>query len=110
MRRLLRELETALASAAASVSDRATATAFGDFGARVRAIDAAADGPNPDDARARLPVCRFWEVALEAASHGTVGAIADMLGRLAWRFASGGAISRRTRSSPDACWRGSVAL
>ena len=83
LRRLLRELETALASAAASVSDRATATAFGDFGARVRAIDAAADGPNPDDARARLPVCRFWEAALEAASHGTVGAIADMLGRLA---------------------------
>ena len=83
LRRLLRGLETALASAAASVSDGATATAFGDFVARVGAIDAAADGSNPDGVRARLPVCRFWEVALEAASHGTVGAIADMLGRLA---------------------------
>jgi len=35
LRRLLRELETALASAAASVSDGATATAFGDFVARL---------------------------------------------------------------------------
>src|SRR5207237_9067711 len=68
LRRLLRGLETALASAAASVPDPATATAFGDFGARGRGINAAADDCNPDGARARLPIRRFWEVALEATS------------------------------------------
>ena len=83
LRRLLRGLETALASAAASVPDAATATAFGDFGARVRGIDAAADDCNPDGARARLPVCRFWEVALEATSRGTARALADPLRALA---------------------------
>lgn len=83
LRRLLRELETALASAAASVSDGATATAFGDFVARLGAIDAAADASHPEGAHARLPVCRFWEGALEAASPGTARALADTLGALA---------------------------
>jgi len=84
LRRLLRELETSLASAAASVSDGAAATAFGDFGVRLSAIDAAADGSNPDGARARLPVCRFWEVALEAASPGTARVLGALAPALSW--------------------------
>jgi hypothetical protein len=84
LRRLLRELETALAlaSAAASVSDGVTATAFGDFVARLRAIDAAADWPDPEGARVRLPVCRFWEAALQSVP-GTARVLADTLGVLA---------------------------
>jgi len=83
LRRLLLELETALASAAASASDASTATALADAVARVRAIDPAADWPNPEGTRARLPVGRFWEAALEAATRGTAGALADALGVLA---------------------------
>jgi hypothetical protein len=83
LRRLLRELETALASAAASVSDGATATALGDFVARVHAVDAAADWPVWQGACVRLPVCRFWQGALESAPRGTARALADALGGLA---------------------------
>ena len=84
--RFLLELETALASAGMSAREPAAATRLDEFAALVRGI--APGSPRSGPAPARLPVCRFWPAALEAASRAVAAplaaALAPLMPALAW--------------------------
>lgn len=78
--RLLRELAAALTAASASSADRATAVVLAEFVRLVGTVDAEATWPEPESARQRLPVCRFCDDALAAASRTAAGSLATALG------------------------------
>ena len=84
--RFLLELEAALASAGISAREPAAATGLHELAALVRGIAPGSSGSGL--APERLPVCRFWPTALEAASRAEAAplaaALAPLTPALAW--------------------------
>jgi hypothetical protein len=83
LRRLLAAFAAALVHAATRAADSETAAGLGDFADLVRAIDPARSVTPSEAAPERLPVCRFWDAALDAAARGAAGPLAELLAVLA---------------------------
>ena len=81
----LAELEAALRDAA--TVDPSTAASLGEFVRLVRSIDLDVATPEPAAPPARLPVCRFWEPSLAAATgapRGVVTSLRSLAASLSW--------------------------
>jgi hypothetical protein len=72
-------LDGALRDAAAGATDASAAASLGEFRHLVRSLDRSSPAPAP--APERLPVCRFWEPSLRAAT-GVSPALLDALATL----------------------------
>src|SRR5712691_730806 len=86
LRRFLIALESALAASAAG--DQSTAAPLGEFARLTRSIDATSSWPGRNVSLERLPVCRFWESALEAGVGGpaepVISALRELGRSLSW--------------------------
>jgi hypothetical protein len=80
LRRLLIALEGALAASA--TGDKSIAAPLGEFARLTRSIDATSAWPDRDVSPERLPVCRFWESALDAAAGSPTGPLSSALRQL----------------------------
>ena len=77
LRRFLVALESALAASAAG--DQSTAAPLGEFARLTRSIDATSDWPGRHASTERLPVCRFWDSALEGGARSAVDPLVSAL-------------------------------
>lgn len=85
---LLAVLDAALVRAASAATDAAAAADLGRFAALVRAVATEGQPREPVPPAVRLPVCRFWDAALDHAATGAAAALVPGLralgGRLHW--------------------------
>jgi Dimethlysulfonioproprionate lyase len=79
LRRFLDALGEALVCAGSSSEDRGTAAALDGFARLTHSIDPMSDWPDRDVSPARLPVCRFWDSALDAGARGAAGPLSSAL-------------------------------
>ncbi len=79
LRRLLAAADDSLVAAASAADDESAAAALGEFVSLVRSIDATSGWPGGADSRERLPVCRFWDRAMEAGADGAAGPLVSIL-------------------------------
>jgi hypothetical protein len=79
LRRFLDALGDALVSAGSSSEDQGTAAALDGFARLTRSIDAMRDWPDRDVSIERLPVCRFWDGALDAGARSAAEPLSSAL-------------------------------
>jgi hypothetical protein len=79
LRRFLGALGKALFYAASRSEDQGTAAALDGFARLTRSIDPMSDWPDRDVSLARLPVCRFWDSALDAGARGAASPFSSAL-------------------------------
>jgi hypothetical protein len=79
LRRLLAAVDAALVAAASAAGDESAAAALGEFVSLVRSIDATSGWPGGAVSSERLPVCRFWDRAMEAGADGAAGPLVSIL-------------------------------
>jgi hypothetical protein len=79
LRRFLGALGEALVCAGSSSEDRGTAAALDGFARLTHSIDPMSDWPDRDVSPARLPVCRFWDSALDAGARSAAGPLSSAL-------------------------------
>jgi hypothetical protein len=79
LRRFLGALDDALVYAGSTSEDQGTAAALDGFAGLTRSIDPMSDGPDGDVSLERLPVCRFWDSALDAGAHSAAGPLRSAL-------------------------------
>lgn len=80
--RFLVALDEALVGAAAVTGDESTAAALGELAQRTRAVDATRDWPGTGVSPKRVPVCRFWDSALQGGARGAAHSLVSALGLL----------------------------
>ena len=79
LRRFLGALGEALVYAGSTSEDQGTAAALDGFAGLTRSIDPMSDGPDRDVSLERLPVCRFWDSALDAGARSAAGPLSSAL-------------------------------
>jgi hypothetical protein len=77
--RFLVAMDDLCVGAAAVAGDESTAAALGGFARLTRSVDAARDWPGSAASTERLPVCRFWDSALEMAARGAAHSLVPAL-------------------------------
>jgi hypothetical protein len=77
--RFLAAMDDVLVGAAAVAGDDSTTAALGEFALLTRSVDTARDWPGPGASAGRLPVCRFWDSALETAARGAAHSLVPAL-------------------------------
>jgi len=88
LRRFLDALGDALVSAGSSSQDPGTAVALDGFARLTRSIDPTSDWPDRQVSIERLPVCRYWDGALDAGARSAAeplsSALRDLGPSLSW--------------------------
>jgi hypothetical protein len=79
LRRFLGALGDALARAGSSSEDQGTAAALDGFARLMRSIDPMSDWPDRNVSPERLPVCRFWDGALDAGARSAAEPLSSAL-------------------------------
>ena len=79
LERFLLAMDDVLGHAAAVAGDESTAAAIGEFTRLTRSVDAAREWPGPGASIERLPVCRFWDSAMETAARGAAHSLVPAL-------------------------------
>lgn len=78
-RRFLVALDDALLVAISAAGDRVTAVGLDEFARLTRSIDPTREWPGGAGPREHLPVCRFWDLALEAGAGGAAEPLVSAL-------------------------------
>jgi quercetin dioxygenase-like cupin family protein len=79
LRRFLGALGEALVYAASRSEDQGAAAALDGFARLTRSIDPMSDWPDRDVSLARVPVCRFWDAALDAGARSAASPLTSAL-------------------------------
>ena len=79
LRRFLDALADALVSAASTSEDAGGAAAVNGFARHTRSIDPTSDWPDRRGAIERLPVCQYWDSALDAGARGAAKPLSSAL-------------------------------
>jgi len=102
LRRFLGALGEAFVCAGSNSEDQGTAAALDGFARLTRAIDPMSDWPTPKVPLERLPVCRFWDSALDA---GARSAASARSGILSTRAVPGGTALHAAKAELGSVWR-----